>query len=297
MKKILIALICLSAFILLTACASETPTPVPPTPLAATDTPAPTTAPPTATLAPQASGICTQGSLPAYITKVVLAKDTQGENFEPVDVTDAFEPTQATFHAIVTLQDAPKNLQLGSKWYLVQAEGYKPNTKIDENTLSVDQGGSRNVDFTLKAAQDRWPAGTYCVEIYADGNLALAKMFTVVDNKQPSGAGADVVKAIVLAEDTKPDTFEPVNPTTTFKPNAPFIHAAVQIEKAPANTKFRARWHPPSQDPLDFDLTTDGTRWLDFRLTPTPDGFPKGAYTVEIYVNDELVDTKTFQVE
>lgn len=68
---------------------------------------------------PQGSSICGTGEKPAFISDVVLAKDTQGTNFEPQDVTDKYEPSQATFHAVVTLKDAPKNLQLGSTWHLV----------------------------------------------------------------------------------------------------------------------------------------------------------------------------------
>jgi hypothetical protein len=298
MKKIMLALALTSAFLLLAACGADaTPTPTnfpPPTP-----TPPPTattTAPDTPT--EQASAICGQGSQPAYITDVVLAKDTQGANFTPVEITDAYEPAQATFHAVVTLQDAPQNLKLGATWYLVRAAGYQSNSKIDEKTLNVEQGGSRNVDFTLKTTQATWPPGTYCVEIYADGELALSKTFTVVGGATTPNASSEIVQEIVLAEDTNPDTFEPINPTNTFKKNAPAIHAAIKIENAPPNTSFGAKWYPPDQQPLEFNLPpVDGTRWLDFRLTPGSDGFPVGEYRVEIYLNEKLVDTKTFTVE
>lgn len=303
MKQVLIALVCLSAFILLAACGGETPTAVPPTPLAATNTPVPTASRPTATSEPQASNICAQGALPKYITGVVLAKATQGDDFKPVDITTEYDPSQSTFHAVVMLKDAPKNIKLGSAWYLVRAAGYKSNNKIDENELDVADGGTRNVDFTLNGSQPNWPSGSYCVEIYAEGNLALSKNFTVTGDLTPTGATVDVIKQIVLAENTQPSTFEPVNPTEKFQHNIPFIHAAVQIENAPENTVFTARWYPPGQDPLDFQVTTDGTRWIDFQLkqtptdTPTPEGFPTGEYKVEIYVNDQLAGTKTFTVQ
>ena len=298
MKRVIVALVGLSAFILLVACGGETPTQAPPTALAPTKAPAATSIPPTSTRAAQASNICGQGNLPAYITEVVLAKDVQGDNFTPVNISETFAPTQATFHAVVTLTNAPQNLKLGSKWYLVEAAGYTPNSKIDENELPVQQSGSRNVDFTLKTSQDTWPVGTYCVEIYADGNLALSKNFSVVGNTTPSNATGSVIKQVVMAESVKPETFEPINPTTTFKSNAEAIHAAVQLDNAPANTLMQARWYPPQQEPLEFNLPpVDGTRWVDFRLTPAPDGFPTGEYHVEIYVNEQLADTKTFTVE
>jgi hypothetical protein len=301
MKRLFVALTFLSAFILLAACGAETATPTP-TPLAATAASRPTLLP-TATSEPQAEGICAPGDLPEYIREVVLAKDARGNNYTPVDITEVFEPTQATFHAVVSIQNAPPNLKLGSTWYLVQADGYKSNTKIDENELSVADGGTRNVDFTLKTSQDHWPPGVYCVEIYAQDSLALSKRFTVTGEGAPSSTTTAVVKQIVLAEDTQPATFEPVNPTDTFDQHIPFIHASVQIENAPPNTQFRARWYPPSQNPLDFQVVSEGTRWIDFQLkqtptgTPIPEGFPTGQYKVEIYVNDELADTKIFTVK
>jgi len=297
MKKTMLALMLWSAFLLLVACGGTPATQAPPETIAPTVAPTDTTAPPTATLAAQATTICAKGTIPAYIKQVVLAKSTSGDNFDPVDVTDAYEPTQTTFHAVATLQDAPKNLKMHASWYLIKAAGYQDNTKIDENELDVADGGSRNLDFTLETKNKTWPPGSYCVEIYAEGNLALSKNFTVNGSTVPSNAGTSVLKQTVLAEDSAPTTFEPIRPTTTFKHDAPFIHAVVQIEQAPANTNFRARWYPPGQDPLDFPLQVDGSRWLDFRLTPAPDGFPTGDYKVEIYVNDQLADTKTFTVQ
>ncbi len=293
----IIALVSLSAMILLAACGGETATPIPPTPLAPTDAPTAMPALPTATRAAQASGICAAGGAATFVQEIILTTNTQGDAFTPVDEVEEYEPTQQTFHAVAKLANAPANAKLRVVWYLVQAEGYKPNSKIDENELSVADGGTRNVDFTLKSTSDKWPEGSYCVEIYAEGNLALSKNFRVGGVALPSSAGADVVKQIVLAESTNPNTFEPINPTTKFKANAPLIHVALQLEKAPANTLFRARWYPPGQEPLNFDLKTDGTRWLDFQLTPAPDGFPTGEYKVEIYVNEKLADTKTFSVE
>ncbi|MCG3139332.1 MAG: hypothetical protein HDKAJFGB_00200 [Anaerolineae bacterium] len=292
-----IALVLLSAVVLLNACGGDaTPTPTPAPAPTSTSLPAPTaTTIVSDKTTPQTAKVCAPGETPTFISDVVLAKDAQGANYEPVGITEAFEPSQATLHAIVTLVNAPKNLQLGATWHLIQASGYKPQ-KIDATTIEVADGGSRNVDFTLKGTQSAWPVGSYCVEIYANDKLALAKSFTVIAGE--SNAGSNVIQDIVLAESVKPDTFDPINPTDTFKKNAEAIHAVVRILDAPANTQLSAKWFPPSQEPLDFALPpVDGTRWLDFRLTPPPDGFPAGEYKVEIYVNQKLADTKTFTVQ
>ncbi|MBI4671373.1 MAG: hypothetical protein HY741_06850 [Chloroflexi bacterium] len=297
MKSNIIALVLASAFILLAACDGQATTPPPPSPPPLTATP-PTAATVSSNLpAAPASGICKQGVAPAFLKRLVLTTNTQGANYTPVDEVESYASDQATFHAVVALENAPPDAKLRAAWYLVNAAGYTPNSKITETALSINTIGTRNIDFTLKPDANSWPPGTYCVQVYVNETLAVSKTFTVTRVSTPSNATLAVLKQVVLAQDTNPNTFEPVNATTTFAKSAPFIHVAIQIDQAPANTVFRARWFPPNQDPLENELVSDGTRWLDFRLTPAPDGFPTGAYKVEIYVNDQLADTKSFTVQ
>src|SRR5581483_10339161 len=249
MKKFSIALVIGSAILLsiLTACGQDTPTPAPtltPTAPLRPTVATPAAASATLTPAPQASGVCAPGTKPIFLQDVVLAQDTQGDNFTPVNVTNSFAPDQSTFHAIVTLKDAPSNLKLTAKWYLVQAAGFQPNTKINESEFTI-KNVSGNNDLLLKRQENMkaWPPGSYCVEIYADGNLASSKNFQVVNNA-PSPIGINPVKQVVLAEGINPTTYEPVNPMNKFKTNAPFIYTVVRIEDSPPGTMYKVKWYP-----------------------------------------------------
>ncbi len=303
MKKIIIALVLWSAMLLslLAACGQETPTAMPsPTPTAPNPTTTSTSAaaaPATLTPAPQASGICAQGTKPAFIQDVVLAQDTQGNNFTPVNATHSFAPDQPTFHAIVTLKEAPPNLTLTAKWYLLQAVGFQPNTKLNESEFTI-KNSSGNNDLALKRQENLkvWPPGSYCVEIYADKNLAISQPFQVV-NHALAPAGINPIKQVVLAEGINPTTYEPVNPTTTFKSNAPLIYTAVRIEDSPPGTIYKVKWYPPGVPPLEQPLQPGPKTWFESHLIPLSGSFPTGKYQVEIYVNDQLVDTETFTVE
>ncbi len=304
MKRNALALLLLSALTLglLAACGGADPTATPVPTAAPTDVPttAPTNAPATATTAvndAQAPAICGKGITPDFIKQVVLAKDVSGANFDPVDITAQYTSDQKIFHAITTLENAPNNTTLRAIWYLVNAAGYAPNSKIAATEMSNSDGGSHTVDLQLKPKGEKWPIGAYCVEIYVDNTLALSKTFNVVGGNATVPPNDNPIKQVVLAKDIKPDTFEPINPTTTFKTNATFIHATVQIAHAAPNTVFKARWYPPTQGPTDFEVSVDGTRWVDFRLTPGSNGFPAGDYKVEIYANDKLLQTETFKVQ
>ena len=137
---------------------------------------------PAATVDSSSSGSCPALKLATpkpsgLVTGVTMAKDTQGDNKDPVDPTTAFSPT-ATFHAVVAVKDAPTDTAFKSTWYATDTNGAADcNTKIDEYELKTD--GSRNIDFTL-APKETWPAGTYRVEIQVNGVLESITNFTVV---------------------------------------------------------------------------------------------------------------------
>ena len=107
------------------------------------------------------------------------------------------------------------------------------------------------------------------------------------------------ITSITTAQDVQGDAKDPVNPTRQFSANSVF-HAVVAIEDAPDNTKFKAVWYAtdvgsaaPCNTLIDsFELASDGTRNLDFNLTPSS-RWPPGLFRVEIYVNstpDSIVD-------
>lgn len=113
----------------------------------------------------------------------------------------------------------------------------------------------------------------------------------------PSG----VISKVTMALDAQGANKDPVNPTTLFPPNATF-HAVVATQNAPANTVFTADWFatdigaPDCNIEIDStDLTTDGTRNIDFTLKPKT-VWPNGTYRVEISVNGVLDRVVSFTV-
>jgi hypothetical protein len=108
---------------------------------------------------------------------------------------------------------------------------------------------------------------------------------------------------ITMAEGATGDTNDPVNPTTTFKPNSTF-HAVVRIENAPPATKLGVIWitfdtGTPTfcNSPIDaIGIETDGTRNLDFPMPP-PGKWAVGVYQVQIVVNSKIAAMQYFSVK
>ncbi|GAB4540907.1 MAG: hypothetical protein Kow0063_31210 [Anaerolineae bacterium] len=114
----------------------------------------------------------------ARISDAVMAEDVQGDNFEPVGVTDTYAADQPVFHAVVSVANAPGDTMLKVVWIAVDVgDAAPPNTEIDRTEVAVE--GSRNVDFTLTSDSGQWPPGTYKVDIYLNDELDRTLNFSV----------------------------------------------------------------------------------------------------------------------
>ncbi len=270
---------------------------------------------------------CEFSASTASITNAVTAKDSKSDTFEPVGITDTFPPDQVKFHAVVSIANAPDDTKLKAVWTAMDVgTAAAPNTVIDSSEITA--GGTRNVDFTLSPDAGKvWPAGTYKVDIYLNGKMNRSLNFSVVAPPQPTAAAtraptavptvasvvcppvtlpaarpSGIVTGVTMALNTQGANKDPVNPTNLFPPSAVF-HAVVALKDAPANTQVTATWYasdlggPPDCNVslTSTDITTDGTRNIDFTLTP-PSVWPDGDYRVEISVNNTFDRAVRFQV-
>ena len=105
----------------------------------------------------------------ANIAEAWLATDIDGNNR-----TTLFSP-EDDFYAFVDLQNSPEDTQLKAVWTAVSVAGEEPNLVINETEFT---SGDQVVYFELFNDQ-LWPAGTYKVEIYLNGELATTMTFEV----------------------------------------------------------------------------------------------------------------------
>ncbi len=243
------------------------------------------------TTAPETPG--TSAGDMSFITNVVMATATISDTFAPVGETTVFAPTD-TFHAVVTIKDAPDGTNIRAVWYAQDVgPALAKNYKISE--YPVTTSGSRNIDFTLKPTKN-WPPGTYRVEIYANGQLYKSIEFSVQSASGSAGSNP-IIKTTTFAKDVTPEVFDPVDPTTTFSPQDQVLHLVVTIQNAPPNTQIKASWYFGEQL---YDKSTtfvvSGSRNLDFRLQQNQP-WETGDYSVQLFINGKLDRTVTFSVE
>ena len=139
----------------------------------------------------------------------------------------------------------------------------------------------------------------------------LESMTNQIETSLPPSAGSSTQAAapsgfitnITMASGVQGDNFTPVGATTTFTSKDTF-HAVVEIQDAPASTRFKADWYAvnvggtakPNTRIEGNEIVTDGSRNLDFTLKPDSN-WPAGTYRVEISVNGTLEQTVQFRVK
>jgi hypothetical protein len=224
-----------------------------------------------------------------------------GDTINPVGITDSFPADQSTFHVVVTLSSAPENTKIQVNWLTAS------NASMGDFTLTT--GGTRNLDFTFNPDAGKLPPGSYQAQVYVNGKLDRTLQFAVMPPASataPAGAApkpSGVIASVTMAAATTGNNFDPVNPSDMFKPTDVF-HAVTTLSNSPANTKFTAAWYAvdlgsaaaPGTKIGTTDISTDGSRNIDFRLSPTT-SWPVGTYRVEISVNGVVDTVKTFGVK
>ncbi len=115
---------------------------------------------------------------------------------------------------------------------------------------------------------------------------------------------ANITQA-VLAKDVKGETFEPVDPTSTFPTDQAVINLVVTVANAPSDTKVKTVWTAvdvgdaaPANTKIDeAEITMAASGNAHFTLSsPSTGVWPVGKYKVEIYLNDKLDRTLEYTV-
>lgn len=180
MKRIIPALL-LGLFVLILvqiACAAPITVPTATSAPTATHLPAPTLPLGNTPAEPEFCPAVDQPPAPSgLITTLTLARGTEGETKNPVDVTTTFGASD-TIHAVATIQNAPQGTVFKAVWWAVTipADPTACNMKITEYEITTE--GTRNIDFSL-TPDSSWPAGTYKVEIYVNGALDQVAHYSV----------------------------------------------------------------------------------------------------------------------
>jgi hypothetical protein len=225
------------------------------------------------------------------------------EKKEAVDLTSVFEATDK-IHCVVRLANAPSSTKIRAQWYAVNAQGQKPNEKLDETTMN-EIGANNIIDFNYTPSPDGLPAGNYRVDIFLNpkdkGEDKPAKTVTfTVKPTDGMAVGPQVARAFLSTDQ------EGQIEVTEYEAGTDAFYTNVVIKGAVRGTKVTGKWIAeevsdvaPNTELRSMSYSLKGKENLArFSLT-YPKGFGAGRYRIEIYINDsaESAASVPFAVE
>jgi len=112
-----------------------------------------------------------------------------------------------------------------------------------------------------------------------------------------SASTANITNAFMATDDSG------ATQTTSYAPDASSFYCFFDLNNAPEDTVVKGTWTLVSAEGYDAnteidsaDVTgNDGTYY--FNLDRSADAWPVGQYKVDLYLNDELVQTVNFEVK
>ncbi len=134
---------------------------------------------------------CEFSASTANIASAVMATDEEGSS-----VTTEFDSAD-TFYAVLELANAPDGTEVKAAWTAVDVgDSAEPNQLIDEVTLET---GTGQVVFDL-TNDGLWPAGSYKVELYLDGEADRTLDFSVQGEVAEAAPSSEPI-----VEESKPE--------------------------------------------------------------------------------------------
>jgi hypothetical protein len=118
------------------------------------------------------------------------------------------------------------------------------------------------------------------------------------------GGGPTGITNAVMAKNVQGDAKDPVDVTNSFPADQALFHAVVTVSNLASGSKVKAVWTvvdvgsaaSPDTKITETEVTVEGSRNVDFTLTPNAGQLPPGKFKVEIYLNDKLDRTLQFTV-
>jgi hypothetical protein len=113
--------------------------------------------------------------------------------------------------------------------------------------------------------------------------------------------GPPSIDSLVISRAIDSDTKQPTDPTTTFTAHDSHIYAVAKASNLVNNSSLSARWYYNSEEVREVRGSivisgSGGSGYFSFSIVPPAEGFWIGHWKVEIYLDDVLAQSATFEV-
>jgi hypothetical protein len=220
---------------------------------------------------------------PPTLSEITPAKQLSDEQ-KPVEPTSTFGPNDQ-----INLSIQARNMEKGAR---VKAVFMYGEEQLDDVEVTLDDGGSRYVGFTLPAPADGWPGGDgYRIDLFLNDEQKGSANYTI-DAPAPNPRVAAVTLTHKLDRDDRA-----TDKVTAFAPKDDF-YASVEIAELKKGQQVEGRWYQGSKlvDSASADIesfTRQG--FVSFSLKAKED-FAPGDYRMEVLIDGKLAKSTRFLV-
>lgn len=219
----------------------------------------------------------------AVISDLLFAQSVDREG-NPGGVSAAFAPGIDTVYATFKYDRFRNGREFRFTWYL-------DNEAVFEDSVAWN-GGSRGNDWVNVTNDPELPEGVYRLELRYDNTLLACGGFVVGD--APSGVSPQF-GAITFAQGQRND--QPVGPDVRFPSGTKEIYAFFDYKGMTDGMSWRQAWYVDDEVGLDAEDTWEaggqGNYWVSIN---SKKGLPDGAYLLELYVGDKLLQSGEFVI-
>ena len=253
----------------------------------------------------------------ANFQNLAMSAAINEQTFKPVNPATSFPATTPTIYLTGTLNNAPGKTVIKVKWFYIEET---PAEDLGEQTFDV-KNSNTDFEFHLSKKTAVLPAGKYEVRLYLDDKIEKAVKFEVTEADEPSTAATtapataaptteygitepDIAyfQNLETSEGVNEDTFEPVSVTDTFTTASPIIYLTGSLENANIGDKITIYWqYTEGYTPVDLynsslDIEHVNTDFY-FYLKSPDEGWQRGSYEIQLYINGVYDTTVYFYVE
>jgi len=239
------------------------------------------------------------------IVDAVMTTGVEGEKNIPVDNVSDFDPNIPTLYAVVSTKNTAPGSIISVRWIAVDVPGEKPDTFITSSQIQVE--GDVNIAFSLsREAAQPWASGAFRIEVYEDNEFDGTLDFTIggASTQTPSQPTNEPAIERVVTYQNLDAQGEPIDVKGEFPADTTALRAAVYVKtNAPVSVKgvwtaVNAQGVPANQILDENQVGADQeNNILSFSIA-TQNGapLPQGAYKLDLYIADKLLNTTAFRV-
>jgi hypothetical protein len=217
---------------------------------------------------------------PAF-TNLVFSEGITGDN-RPTNPTYMLPSGISEVYAFFDYENMSDGLDWSRTWYY---EG----EQVAAGSGTWDQGDDGSAWVSISAGEPLYP-GTYRLELFVEGTLVAASDFVVAGTQAQEAIGP-----ITFASGVD-EQGDPVNPGTAFATGLTELHFFCTYAGMQDGMNIDTKWILNDEELVAFNWTWDegdsGTLH-DYIHRTSGDPLPDGQYTLELYIEGQLVQQGT----